>query len=126
MGTQKRPELSSTTKVPGPGSYPIRTSVGEGPKIGLSARIKGLKAVISVPGPGAYEPKHDITHNRMPSTGLGYGNRGIPLNKHSKFVPGPGTYAQPGNPNDGPRFKFGTSQRTSYEVSKNPGPGNYT
>ena len=125
MGTEKRPELSGASKVPGPGSYATKSTVGDGPKAALSPRLNPLKPVAVVPGPGTYEPKHDSVVEKVPASGIGYGERGALNAKKTTNVPGPGAYTNAGGLKTGPKFGFGTSQRTNDKPSPNPGPGNY-
>ena len=126
MGTQKRPDLAMTSRVPGPGNYSFRTTMGDGPKIGLSSRLSQPKARVAVPGPGAYQPMPDVLVNKMPSAGIGYGSRGELRGKSIVNVPGPGTYPAQEKLREGPKFGFGTSKRAGNKAAPNPGPGNYS
>lgn len=110
---------------PGPGSYQSKTTIGEGPKIGLSPRYVGKKPTLLIPGPGAYEPQVNVISEKMPSPGIGYGTRGGMPNKTLAIVPGPGAYTTLDEKREGPKYGFGTSQRVSHKVVVNPGPGNY-
>jgi hypothetical protein len=126
MGNEKRPEVTGKNKVPGPGSYPSKSTVGEGPKIGLSPRINPLKPTAIVPGPGAYEPKHNAVVDKTPSPGIGYGDRNSLQTKTTTNVPGPGAYVSTDMKASAPKFGFGTSQRVTQKANPNPGPGNYS
>ena len=129
MGKETREEKSTVKMVPGPGTYTQKTSIGEGPKIGLSPRIEDIKKHMIVPGPGAYTPNSGIVLEGAPSAGMGYGTRADDSQQKKKaYVPGPGTYASAENKKDGPKFGFGTSERAGIvktSTINNPGPGNY-
>ncbi len=127
MGTEKRAEISPKTQIPGPGNYAYKTTIGEGPKIGLSPRLEGKKATTLAPGPGAYNPKSDATIEKMPAPGMGYGSRSGLNAKSDLKVPGPGTYNSLISMKTGPKYGFGTGQRSSIQQGKDkvPGPGNY-
>ena len=125
MGTEKRPDVAPKKAVPGPGNYSHKSTIGEGPKIGLSPRRENEKPVTIVPGPGAYSPNVRVVEEKTSAVGIGYGSRGQAINKTTASVPGPGAYSTVKDKKDGPKFGFGTSQRTTHKASPNPGPGNY-
>ena len=127
MGTQKRSEVvASNSTVPGPGNYSFKSSIGEGPKIGLRSRHCPLKSSTTVPGPGSYQPKHDTVIDKSPSSGIGYGNRASLYRKEKILVPGPGAYPIKDKSIEGPKYGFGTEKRANIKLSLNPGPGNYS
>lgn len=129
MGSEQRSKLSQSmevTKTPGPGSYSLKSYVGEGPKVGFKARNNNSGLSISkVPGPGAYQPNISAIIQKPPSIGLGRERRDNLISRSDNAkVPGPGTYSV----NDkigGPKFGFGTSKRVAEKLSDAPGPGKY-
>ena len=125
MGTQKRQDIAEKKNVPGPGNYSHKSAIGEGPKVGLSPRLEAQKPTTLAPGPGAYNPNPNVVSEKTPAVGMGYGSRGELQNKTKAAVPGPGAYATTNEKKEGPKFGFGTSQRTTHKASPNPGPGNY-
>ena len=128
MGSEKRAEPTnqgSSKAVPGPGTYATKTTLGEGPKVGIQSRPTPPKKTGNVPGPGAYEPNLRAVLEKAPAVGLGAGNRGASLNKSVVVVPGPGAYSTAMPKPAGPKYGFGTSKRAAQKPNPFPGPGNY-
>jgi hypothetical protein len=85
---QRNDENRWTT--PGPGTYNLKTSIGEG----LSCSIKSRHSSIarhSTPPPGAYNPKHTLVENSRYSN-ISFGARVSADNLNRLSTPGPGSY----------------------------------
>lgn len=128
-----RADMSSADKtVPGPGNYPQKTTVGEGPNFSMSARMHDIKAKrdAKCPGPNHYKPTKSFTSNHNPTWRFGsdpkkasYINRSVALEN-----PGPGNYDHSLNRLKGKTFggaSFGKSNRFP-RIRDMPGPGEYT
>lgn len=75
---------------PGPGSYDLKTCIGNG----LSCSLKSRHASIShqySPSPGAYNPKHSLVEQSRYAN-IAFGYKIMNENKARLFTPGPGTY----------------------------------
>lgn len=72
FGQGKRPPLTVPNDGPGPGQYPVKSSIGESVKFGLRGRGTELKGLMNNPGPGAYDPAK--THT-SPAYKIGTGKR---------------------------------------------------
>lgn len=69
VGTGLRQNLSQTTNFPGPGTYQLRPSTGDGPKYGMTPKREDLngKLMATIPGPGTYTPRVGFVKERPPS-----------------------------------------------------------
>lgn len=129
MGTAHRDKLSESAsfkETPGPGSYASKSFLGEGPKIGIKQRGNNqVTESLTVPGPGAYEPKLEPIIRKFPQIGIGHGKRdGAISSTIGPSAPGPGYY----HLNDlgkGPKYGFGTGKRQADRFNDVPGPGQY-
>ena len=118
-----RQPLSPTINVPGPGSYGLKSQIGEGPKVGLTGRNKVSSSVDS-PGPGAYEAKMTTLKSPPKPTLKSGDSRMFRDPSTQKDNPGPGNY-QMRSTLYGPKYGFGKSQRVGGISSITPGPGAY-
>ena len=75
---------------PGPGSYNIKTCIGEGVSCSFKSRHSSI-ARHSTPPPGAYNPKHSLVENSRYSN-ISFGARVSADNLHRLSTPGPGSY----------------------------------
>mmetsp|Transcript_34483 Transcript_34483/g.60570 ORF Transcript_34483/g.60570 Transcript_34483/m.60570 type:complete len:212 (-) Transcript_34483:1316-1951(-) len=124
VGTSKRSGLVTTVTTPGPGTYTTEKGwITTSPvRFGTDKR-RPLSPLSTVPGPGTY------TTFGKSLEGPAFTMRSRTAKIRRAEVPGPGTYQQ--NINDfvyesSPKSKFGTSNRGSTDMSKNPvGPGLY-
>jgi Sperm-tail PG-rich repeat len=147
IGSSKRPEIKNNN-IPGPGSYEIKprpttsakfgtgkrtdiykkiecrstydipTTIGEGPKISLHARLNN-KIKIPTPGPGAYSPEKDLS---IPGFLFGSSKKEIMLGSESFGASMYNIQA----PSSTPKWKFGSERRKSIAIdNKIPGPGSY-
>ena len=124
MGKEKRPEPSSPTASPGPGTYIAKGSFGEGAKIALGPRIPDQTPCTNPPGPGTYNPNKEKVMNATASAGIGFGLRSSIDSPKTHIAPGPGAYDTQKKTISG--SKFGTSTRPDIaQKSVVPGPGNY-
>ena len=77
-------------KSPGPGTYEIKTSIGEGVSCTIKSRHSSI-AKRSTPPPGAYNPKHSLVENNRYSN-ISFGARVSADNLQRLSTPGPGSY----------------------------------
>ena len=77
-------------KSPGPGSYDIKTFIGEGVSCTFKSRHSSI-ARRSTPPPGAYNPKHSLVENSRYSN-ITFGARVSADNLCRLSTPGPGSY----------------------------------
>ena len=120
--------------MPGAGTYPLPSTITEGPKVHMHAKTDTVdqNKKRNVPGPGNYDLQNspNMNHQRNPAFSMGSSQR-LPLGggKESRLKPGPGVY-------DGtldlkksaPNFAFGKELRPDMARSKHqwsPGPGQY-
>ena len=108
--------------VPGPGVYEIKPKT-EGPSYSFRPKFED-RLKHHVPGPGNYDPKNSMTSSKMPSWVIGRSEKSGIVDKDSKFVPGPGSYAKPSTLG-GPMWRFGSGDRISTSPPVAPGPGAY-
>ena len=133
FGTADRDTGSNGNNVPGPGQYPINSTVGEGPKITIAQRLDydpTTREQLDNPGPGNYEVRKGPAG---PLYSIGTSQR--PGFKASN-TPGPADY-KPDNlnviRNKNPEWVIGTGNRGdladgdkdipgvgTYQVAKNP------
>ncbi len=129
MGTgQKTPtrHRRALSNFPGPGTYPVKSFMGEGPHIALKARLAAeLNHSMLVPGPGTYEPNLSLISESPRTIHMSTSGKRSPEGGKLQQVPGPGTYKLDAAANRGPRFGFGKGQRSSQKPDPYPGPGNY-
>jgi len=133
----------SNKETPGPGSYgyeshdKVKFKQGGTHRFGTSGREEPAS---SVPGPGAYQPKHNAVgestavHRKSPNWRFGSEMKMQKLQAQFKDTPGPGQY-QPKNDTVGgydgtvlkltPQWRFSSSERLSGSVRDTPGPGSY-
>jgi len=125
IGTSMRSPLSASVKTPGPGSYQFSPKVGEGPKYIINPRrddVAKSQQSRYIPGPGAYNPSVEFVKGKNPAIGMGTSSRdGLYATKSN---PGPGQYDVRGRLG-GPKWGFGSEQKTSEYKSSTPGPGTY-
>jgi hypothetical protein len=111
------------TATPGPGSYPLKTKVGQAPKysFGLKNSINYGKLLCS-PGPANYNPKWD----QQLKTSSAYSMRIRPNSADSRLKgPGPGAY-EIRLKLEKPSYKFGNEKRDGLNnTMRLPGPGTY-
>jgi len=111
-----RKELTNTNQVPGPGTFNIPSTIGEGPKISMIER-RGKYQISEVPGPGFYSsPVHE---NLISSTF----SKQARWKQQVKDTPGPGQYDLPKQKIPGFTFKKDINERE--DSDEEPGPGHY-
>lgn len=131
FGGSIRASIAGDTKVPGPGAYELRSSVGEGRMPTAAGRHYGSSARARMqPGPGAYDPS-DRLHSKFgasPKVGFGTSTR---AERHAALAPGPGTYdmhQQKVIGTGGAKFSM-RSRRKAHDLANlikpEPGPGHY-
>ena len=126
MGCSKRAGLKNPTNPsnPAPGSYELKSRVGEGPKFIVGQKLgSSLSSNRIGPGPGAYYPSKPTDVSSSYSMGS-RAKFGMSIAVHpedgthekihdiASFAPGPGTYTAKAvykNVNSGP--KFGLEER---------------
>lgn len=123
IGTSNRDSFAANSLAPGPGAYSPASRAIEGPKYTMSSR-RPLTAGAALPGPGAYNVVfNDITtRDKSPSYRIGSAER-RPMTSPDK-IPGPGNYSI-GSSLQGPKWGFGTSNRSPNKRDNSPGPGSY-
>ena len=109
-------------EIPGPGNYSIKSTVGGGPKYGITGRPKTSKREADGPGPTAYHPNCNYTKPRPKSAKIGKSKR---MSKVVDNTPGPGQYER--KPKlDKRGGKIGSAKRPSSAIkSEGPGPASY-
>ena len=124
MGKEERRSDLHISNIPGPGSYSLKSSIGNGAKITISPKIVN-KLNIVFPGPGAYYPKTEAILENVPRIGMSYASRAEIECAKQKFIPGPGAYSTFESVG-GPSYTFGSGSRIDFSKGNtNPGPGNY-
>ena len=129
MGVAQRNKSNDTLSPknsPGPGSYEVKSYLGEGPRVAIKQRANNdVAKSLVIPGPGAYEPKLEAIARKYPDIGIGCGKRDDAIGSNSAAnIPGPGYY--PLNElGTGPKYGFGTGKRQPNKFSDAPGPGHY-
>ena len=100
IGTENRPGMvpRGAEKVPGAGTYAIRSSIDSGPKVGMHAKLEDIefKKQIYKPGAGQYNLQNSpgLRNKRAAAYSMGSSSRvDLANTKQSKFVPGPGAFA---------------------------------
>ena len=118
---------STIDEVPGPGQYPYKSSVGEGPKISIADKLyydPNSKERKHMPGPGEYNLKSEPNG---PYYSIGTSQRPEMVKK--KDSPGPADYKTDNLNmirNKNPEWKIGTGNRTDLADDKDvPGAGAY-
>lgn len=123
IGTSQRPPLSLIGRTPGPGSYSLKETIGEGPKHSMRPRT----AVIlrnSNPGPGSYTASAQVIVKRPPTAVIGTDRRGNNF-AGLKNSPGPGAYLTfADKKGSSPSYSFGKERPQTAYVG-GPGPGAY-
>ncbi|KRX08110.1 hypothetical protein PPERSA_01655 [Pseudocohnilembus persalinus] len=123
FGSETRKGLYHRRQTPGPGTYPIKSTLVYDKGTTMVSR-KNLDHQNKVPGPGAYNPEKK-QKQQPPSYRIGSGHR-QDLSK-SWAVPGPGTYqsslyTKP----KAPGYKIGSDIRRPLSgMSQTPGVGSY-
>ncbi|OMJ68979.1 hypothetical protein SteCoe_33427 [Stentor coeruleus] len=121
IGSESRSGQSKNLESPGPGSYSLE-SKPQGPQFSMLGRsdspIKNGN-----PGPGQYEPNNlSISRDKSPSFKIGSASR--PDIIKNTQGPGPGSY-EATKPQIGPKWGFGSDERSQYFINNSPGPGAY-
>ena len=80
--------LPSTGDIPGPGKYPVKSRLGEGPRAVLLSRQMPVSLDGDKPGPGNYDPKP----TRDPRA-YSFGLKTEVLTRGKVDTPGPGAYS---------------------------------
>lgn len=81
---------SKRNSTPGPGSYTIKTFVGEMPSFSFKGRHI-LRSRASAPPPGSYDPSHSLIESGR-FTAIEFGRRSPSKFSSGGKTPGPGTY----------------------------------
>jgi len=94
----------------------------EGPRFTFRPQLK-KKQPFDVPGPGRYNPNHEVVKEKAPVWGT---KSSIRAGESSpmKTTPGPGTYIK-NSTLSGPKWGFGSEKRGKHSSSLSPGPGTY-
>jgi len=90
-------EAIKVTPGPGPGSYEVRTCIGQGPRAVLPPRCLSPSRIAKAtkgPGPGAYETRSCIGMGKGPTFTLAPTTRGA---WNQSIMPGPGEYDHSGS-----------------------------
>jgi hypothetical protein len=128
MGTEQREKSSDSLNLrenPGPGSYASKSFLGEGPKITIKQKGNNVSESLTVPGPGAYEPKLEAIIRKFPNVGIGHSKKDDAISYNaSANAPGPGYYLL-NELGKGPKYGFGTGKRQPDRFNDVPGPGQY-
>lgn len=120
IGSSKKNTDLPPSPVPGPGSYPTRTTL-EGPKWAFGNDSRSKIRPVTSPGPGAYQPAVSTD-----SKGFSMAPRRPATSHNSKENPGPGSYT-PNSKDRTTMYSLGKSQRSKMGSSlDNPGPGAYS
>eukprot|EP00343_Euplotes_focardii_P006712 CAMPEP_0205819792 /NCGR_PEP_ID=MMETSP0206-20130828/2253_1 /ASSEMBLY_ACC=CAM_ASM_000279 /TAXON_ID=36767 /ORGANISM="Euplotes focardii, Strain TN1" /LENGTH=827 /DNA_ID=CAMNT_0053113753 /DNA_START=39 /DNA_END=2522 /DNA_ORIENTATION=- len=109
------------SKIPGPGAYAQKTSLGK--KGGYIGSRQQHKRKNLAPGPGQYSMRSTFSQK---GAAFGQGKRSSPNLNKSHYNPGPGQYklgSNFGNKTGGGGFGSGRSKKN---MSKVPGPGQYS
>lgn len=114
--------------MPGPGNYnPLESGRAKPPAYTMRPKTSSLSDLNKSPGPGAYNPKFDVSKENLGACKIGTGTRDAGKNiPGGKEVPGPGAYA-PRTSLGGPAFGIGSSMRDEVNPKSlgTPGPGHY-
>ncbi|CAG9333034.1 unnamed protein product [Blepharisma stoltei] len=81
---------SRRLSTPGPGSYDIKSFVGESPSYTFKGR-NILRSNIAHPPPGAYDPNHSLVESGR-YTAIEFGRKSPTKHSSGGITPGPGTY----------------------------------
>ena len=124
FGRSQRIFFDGFKPTPGPGHYNL-TALNQSPSFSLRSRPVE-KIVEKAPGPGKYDPKAEFVLDHSPNVALGRSQKNFEteLEKSNKFIPGPGTYKKP-TTLAGPKWGFGSSERSVTNTKNIPGPGSY-
>ena len=118
-------ELAGDMK-PGPGNYNPKDELVRhgtpGTIMGSSKRPQMSKNT-NAPGPGMYDINPNVNKGKQYS--FGTGNRDDSLNRQSKGIPGPGTYAQPGVVGTEAKGVIIAGKVKDRKPDEVPGPGAY-
>eukprot|EP00161_Ancyromonas_sigmoides_P027170 TRINITY_DN969_c0_g1_i19.p2 TRINITY_DN969_c0_g1~~TRINITY_DN969_c0_g1_i19.p2 ORF type:complete len:204 (-),score=48.52 TRINITY_DN969_c0_g1_i19:78-689(-) len=116
-------------KTPGPGSYAVASTVGQGPKVSMHGKVHKDKDVSDTPGPGAYErPPGISTRDMSVKQAPSYSLSGRTGNSKTDDGPGPGAYESADTMGKtGQKSSLSGRVRNVHEgVVDSPGPGAYT
>jgi len=97
-----RSQIQKDDDDPGPGEYPLKTTVGEGPRISLAKRLARGQGVPDPMGPAKYNPDDSATRYVPPACRLNHSSSRSSLAAVND-TPGPGTYV--------PKSDFDSTQR---------------
>lgn len=90
MGEKTAGPKATTTNVPGPGQYSIKSKAVGNISFSMGAKLQGIREKSPVPGPNAYNPAMTTTQKSFPQVHMhakcNYENKKL-------NVPGPGQYA---------------------------------
>lgn len=154
FGTGSRPPLSNPNATPGPGTYPIKTTIGKVMESHIkspcqySIRSRTLfgnpnakamsKSNATEPGPGQYDVKGKFPRGKDPAKiSFPKGTQRAPaVNTANRFMPGPGAYGTVesmghqslSTKKDAPQVGFAKSERGTFGTSGTGevGPGEYS
>ena len=92
ISPQRNFGFSSKPSTPGPGSYDLRTCIGNGLSCSFKSRHLALQRD-STPSPGAYNPRHQVVEqSRYKSIAFGEKSKNNDIRRIATPGPGPGAY----------------------------------
>ena len=115
-------KIAAFNKVPGPGSYELKSFLKEGPQYSLIGRKEVTDVNLGAPGPGKYEPDFFLPKAKSFHATIGRGGKGIERSKG--VTPGPGAYSLESK-SPVPSYSFHKSPKSPDQLYDEPGPGHY-
>lgn len=123
FGSSHRLPHSDDKNTPAPGSYEIPSKLKEGPQYSMHGRTQPARPFDS-PGPGQYNHDKSVVREKSPSYKIGSAKREESTERYYE-IPGPGTYQDTRPQSAGPKWAFGTDDRSKSKKDSMPGPGSY-
>jgi hypothetical protein len=128
IGSSTQRAKMQSELVPGPGSYTVKSKLGEeNPKYSIGEKHEGKNSNLN-PGPGKYNPNDSYLRQSSPARTIPKGQRGGSISKDQLLSPGPGAYDGRNNRYVNLSYTIPEGERMSpmsKDLKMNPGPGNY-
>jgi hypothetical protein len=124
FGSGGRLPKSDDKQTPAPGSYEIPSMLHEGPQYSMKGRTQPAQRLDS-PGPGQYNYENTAIRDRSPTYKMGSSKRSDGFDKLKQDIPGPGSYQDMRPSSAGPKWGFGTEDKSRSKQESMPGPGAY-